>query len=650
MDPSTPALLAFDESAIDFAGRRLLRDGIEQPLEPKAFAVLALLAGTPGRVFTRDEILDAVWGHRHVTPGVLNRLMTLLRHALGEDAKAARYLHTVHGVGYRFDLPEPAPGASPQVMQASAPEAPTATALPPRAPGRRASDRRAMPRATLWLLPLLALLAFAGWTWWPRTPPVPKSAPARGIAVLPLVNASNDAQQRYFSDGLSENLIDALSRFKGLKVIGRTSAFQFRDSKDDSATIGRKLGVSYLLAGSVQRAGDVVRINASLTRAADGSTLWVEHYDRPYRNLFALQDEIAQAVAGALQVKLLPTEAAAKPDDRPPGGSIDAYNAYLQGLQQGYDQDYPKAAEYMTRAVQLDPDYAVAWAYLSGSWSTVATFWNEPPAVALEQMRKARLAADKALQLAPGLGPAHAARAYLQFYSFDAPGALAGCRRAVQLAPDDSTVLNGCSFVLAGNGRLGEAIRLREHLLSIEPLYNVNDFEYAKLLMATGRLDEAAKYLHIAEGLSQPESSLPRQFMLVAIARGDLKAAQDAARSRPSPWREMDLAIATQLSPDRAAADAALAKVLADNIWAKTSPYAVAQAYALRGDVDKTMEWLERAPARHIFFMLADPIILRFRDDPRLIAFCRKTGLSPPNESEALGIDQIRAANGAQSR
>ena len=166
MDPSTPTPLAFDESAIDFAGRRLLRDGVEQPLEPKAFAVLALLAGTPGRVFTRDEILDAVWGHRSVTPGVLNRVMTLLRHALGEDAQAARYLHTVHGVGYRFDLPAPAPGTPPQAMQASGPEAPTVPVeLPMR---RRASDRHALARTMLWLLPLLAVLAFAGWKWWPR--------------------------------------------------------------------------------------------------------------------------------------------------------------------------------------------------------------------------------------------------------------------------------------------------------------------------------------------------------------------------------------------------------------------------------------------------------------------------------------------------
>jgi TolB-like protein/DNA-binding winged helix-turn-helix (wHTH) protein/Tfp pilus assembly protein PilF len=649
MDPSARRPLAFDESTIDFAGQRLLRGGVEQPLEPKAFAVLALLAGAPGRVFTRDEILDAVWGHRNITPGVLNRVMTLLRHALGEDAQAARYLHTVHGVGYRFDLPDPAPGVPSQAMRTPGPEAPTVPAPPP-AVRRHASDRHAVALAMPWLLPLLAVLAFAGWTWWSRPLPVPKPAAERSIAVLPLVNASNDAQQLYFSDGLSENLIDTLSRFGGLKVIGRTSAFQFRDSEDDSATIGRKLGVSYLLTGSVQRAGDVVRVNASLTRAADGSTLWAEHYDRPYRNLFALQDELAQAVAGALQVKLLSPGTAVQPNDRPPSGNIDAYNAYLQGLKYWHDQDFPQAAGHMTRAVQLDPAYAVAWAHLSGAWSTVAAFTDEVPALASEHMREARIAADKALQLAPGLGSAHAARAYLQFYGFDHRGALAECRSAVQLAPANGTVLNGCGYVLAGIGKLHEAIRLREQLLSIEPLYTVNFYQYARLLLATGRLEKSTKYLQIAEGLSPPASPPPHQLMYVAIARGDLKTAQEVARGQPPPWREMNLAIAAQISPDRAAADAALAKVLADKVWAETSPYLVAQAYALRGDPGKTVEWLERAPVRDILFMLADPLILRFRDDPRMIAFCEKTGLSPMSESDALSIDQIRAADGARGR
>jgi TolB-like protein/Tfp pilus assembly protein PilF len=468
----------------------------------------------------------------------------------------------------------------------------------------------------------------------------------RSIAVLPLVNANNDPDQQFFSDGLSENLIDSLSRFSGLKVIGRISAFQFRDSKDDSATIGRKLGVAYLLNGSVQRAVDVVRISVSLIKAADGSTLWAEHYDRPYKDLFALQDEITRAVAGALRVKLLSPNQAAKQSDRPPSGSIDAYNAYLHGLKYWHDEEFLDAAKYMATAVQLDPGYALAWAQLSGSLSTVAAFWNVAPEVAREDARKARLAADKALQLAPGMGAAHAARAYLQFYSFHHEDALIECRRAVQLAPDDGTVLNGCGYTLAGIGKLGEAIRLRAHLLSIEPLYVINYQQYARLLMATGHLDEAEKYLRTVESLPQtnPEWSTATVFLRLSAAmeRSDAGAAMKIATQAPAEIRNLFIALAAQIGPDRAAADTALAALLQDKAFTKSHSYEIAQVYALRGDADNTVAWLERYATPKSLFLMFDPIILRLRDDPRFIAFCKRVGLPPPSESEALSIDQLR--------
>jgi len=470
----------------------------------------------------------------------------------------------------------------------------------------------------------------------------------RSIAVLPLVNASNDPEQQFFSDGLSENLIDTLSRFDGVKVIGRMSSFQFRDDKGDSAAIGAKLGASYLLNGSVQRAGGLVRISASLVKAADGSTLWAEHYDRPYKNLFALQDEIAQAVAGALQVKLLSPEAAAKQDDRPPGGNIEAYNAYLQGLKYWHDQDFPKSADYMSRAVRIDPAYAIAWAHLSGSWSTVATFWKDPPEPPEELLRKARIAVDKALQLAPELGAAHAARAYLSVYRLDHRGASAGCHRALQLAPEDGTVLNGCGIVLAQIGKLHEAIPLRQHLLSIEPLYAVNDFQYADLLTATGRLDEAEKYLRIAEDLSKEPNAY--KHMLIAMLRGDADAAMGIAAQEPAGQRALHTLLASQLEPDRAAADAALDAVLrnkalgrADGPFKEYRSYTIAQAYALRGDAGHVVEWLKQSPTSELLSILSDPLILRVRDDPRFIAFCESIGLPPPSDSDALSIDQIRA-------
>lgn len=657
MPQSPPARLAFDDVVIDVAGRRLWRGEIEQPLEPKAFGVLVLLAGSPGQVFGRDEILDAVWGHRHVTPGVLNRVMTLLRHALGEDARAARYLHTVHGVGYRFDLPAGAavPEADPPAADPVASALPAGAQVPPR---RRTSDHLPPPRrrAWWWLAPLLLVaLALAGWRWWPTaqapahaTSPTPAVAAVdRSIAVLPLVNASRDPDQQFFSDGLSDNLIDALSKFEDLKVIGRMSSFQFREGKDDAKAIGAKLGAAYLVDGRVQHVGDAVRINANLIRVADGATVWAEHYDRPYNNLFALQDEIASAVARALRAKLLSPESAAKHDDRPPSGSLEAYTAYLQGLKYWHEERFDKAGEYMHQAVQIDPGYAMAWALLSGSWSTVATLWNEPPAVAREHLRIARDAADKALQLAPALGAAHAARCYLDVYGFDQQGALAECRRAVQLAPGDGTVLNGSGYVFAQVGKLGEAIQARKQLLSIEPLYIINYQQYARLLMLAGRLDEAEKYLRTAESLPQtkPYWRFSAVFfrILVSLARGDADAAMHIAAQMPAENRDQYAALAAQIGPDRAAADAALANVLASK--AKVGPYLVAQIYALRGDAGHAVEWLQRATPHDLIFLPLDPIILRLRDDPRFIAFCKQKGLVAPGENEALSLDQIRAAN-----
>jgi TolB-like protein len=151
------------------------------------------------------------------------------------------------------------------------------------------------------------------------------------VAVLPLANESGNSQQQYFSDGLSEDLITRLSQFPGLKVIGRTSSFQFRDGKDDSRNIGAKLGVAHLVEGSVRREGDVVRVSAELVNTTDDSTQWSARYDRPYKDLFALQDDITHELAAALKARLLPGSHEAPQSDRPPGNSIEAYNALLQG-------------------------------------------------------------------------------------------------------------------------------------------------------------------------------------------------------------------------------------------------------------------------------------------------------------------------------
>lgn len=468
----------------------------------------------------------------------------------------------------------------------------------------------------------------------------------RSIAVLPLVNASNDPDQQFFSDGLSENLIDSLSRFDGLKVIGRTSAFQFRDSKDDSRTIGRKLGVAYLLNGSVQRADDVVRISASLIKAADGSTLWAEHYDRPYRNLFALQDQIARAVADALQVELLSAGAATKQDNRPPSGNLDAYAAYLHGMQFYYQGDSRQMIKYLALATRLDPGYVAAWAYLSVAWARQGT--QDTGAQAQADYRQARIATDKALALAPDLGLTHAVRGNLLLSAdFDWRGALAEFRRAIELAPEIGAIHSGYSRTLAANGKLREAIVQKQFALSIDPRMVGERFRYADLLIATGRLGEAEKEVETAvelSGWTQPQTFYRLRF---ALLRGDAKAALEAAGQVDPNMRDLSLALAAQIGPDRAAADAALAKFLRDHEdWGQRRPYDLASLYALHDDVDGTVEWLDRTWTRRdvdILQVLSDPAMLQFRNDPKFIAFCAKIGLPSPGESEGLSIDRIRA-------
>jgi TolB-like protein len=322
----------------------------------------------------------------------------------------------------------------------------------------------------------------------------------RSIAVLPLANAGGDPGQQFFSDGLSDNLIDALSRFDGLKVIGRASSFRFRDSDDDSRSIGTQLGVAYLISGSVQHVGNAVRIGVQLNSTMDGHTVWTEHYDRPYRDLFALQDEIAHAVATALQAKLLRSQPFAKQDDHPPGGNLDAYNAYLRGMQSFFRQDMRKTLEYLGIATRLDPGYAAAWAQSSVAWALIG--YDKSGDEAQTAFRNSRAAVDEALKLAPDLGIAHAAMGNLRLGAdFDWRGAVAELRRGTELAPGNGPIHGGFSRALAATGRLREAFEERQRALSIEPLQATNYFLYSDLLIAAGRLDEAEKTVRIGQGL-----------------------------------------------------------------------------------------------------------------------------------------------------
>ena len=296
--------------------------------------------------------------------------------------------------------------------------------------------------------------------------------------MLPLVNSTGDPANEYFSDGMSEEFISSLSRLQDLKVIGRTSSFQFKGKTDDSKTIGEKLGVYYLLEGSVRKSADRVRIAVALIKSGDGANVWSETYDRELKDIFAVQSEIAGAVAKQLKVALLGNNGqtaqlttAATPSNQ----NVEAYNALLQGnfyFNRRTAEDMRKAIGYYEEAIRLDPRYALAYAKLSfAAASLVNNYVSVATKEGQEAIAKARASAKRALDLDPNLADAHSAQgAVLMNIDFNFAEAEAEYRRALELAPQNAAVTSNLATLIAVLGRLDEAVALKQQAIALDPL------------------------------------------------------------------------------------------------------------------------------------------------------------------------------------
>ena len=404
----------------------------------------------------------------------------------------------------------------------------------------------------------------------------------KSIAVLPLVNTSGDAANDYFSDGLSEELIAVLAKIPGLKIIGRSSSFLFKGKSDDSRTIGEKLGVTNLLEGSVRKQGDRVRIVAELINAADGRALWSETYDRELKDVFAVQSEIATAVTDQLKIKLL--GAPAKSDAAPSNDNLAAYNALQQGtfyFRLSTEEGTRKATEFYGEAIRLDPRYALAYAQLSSAWRQLGSTWLGGGAEAKEAFAKARNAAQTALSLAPDLSAAHEALGFVLLTSdLDFAGAEAELRAAEKLAPADAGPKGALCILLGAQGRLAESENVGRQALALDPLGVIRHLNLARVLIGGGRYDEAEAALRKAVALQPAAARLHVHLTTIDVLRGNATGAlQNAQLEPPGSWRDYALALARQTQSDRAAADAALQKLINED--AVNSPFQIAAVYGL---------------------------------------------------------------------
>ena len=463
--------------------------------------------------------------------------------------------------------------------------------------------------------------------------------PEKSIAVLPLMNSTGDPANEYFSDGMSEEFISSLSRLQDIKVIGRTSSFHFKGKTDDSKTIGEKLGVYYLLEGSVRKSAERVRIAVALIKSGDGANVWSETYDRELKDIFAVQSEIAGAVAKQLKVALLQNNgqtAQLTTAATPSNLNVAAYNALLQGNFHVYlrtAEDFRKAIGYYEEAIRLDPRYALAYAKLTAPAANLAISFGYIKSKEKEDATaKARASAKSALALDPNLAEAHLAQALiLELFDFNLAGAEAEYRRALELAPQNPHVLNDLAILTAKLGRLDEAIAFAQRAIALDPLRGTFHFAIAQYLIALGRYDEAETALRRAIELQPQSASNYLGLAIIEILRGNPGAAMELAkRETDSFWRTYALALSQFANGDRVEADAALKKLIEEN--ADESGSQIAEVYALRKEPEKMFEWLEHAWTTHdpgVMQLLYRPFALAYKDDPRFIAFAQKIGVMP---------------------
>jgi TolB-like protein len=460
-----------------------------------------------------------------------------------------------------------------------------------------------------------------------RPPALVGSPPQKSIAVLPLLNESGDPGDEYFSDGLSEELIAALAQIKELKVIGRSSSFRFKERKEESKAIGEKLGVATLLEGTVRKQGNRVRIVAELINAADGIELWTRTFDRELKDIFAVQEEIARAVAESLKVTLLGSQD--RPAQRGAPSNVEAHNAYLQGhfhFQRRNLEDYRKAVGYFDQAIRLDPDYALAYTERSEAWSFIGdlTGQHEPA------WSNARSDAEKAVAIAPSLAEARAALGWVRFFiDWKFAEGITELKRAKELSPTNPTANDLLARAILYLGRLDEAERQARQAVELDPLSVTAQGNLARVFFYAGKLDEADAAARKAAELQPASASSHRWQTLIAAQRGDGETALREAQLEPDEgYRRFELALAQYVRGDRAAADAALADLIANG--RANLAYQIAEVYAVRGEKDRAFEWLQISFDNHdtgTLTLLTDPLLRGLGDDPRYKKFLVKLGL-----------------------
>jgi len=473
------------------------------------------------------------------------------------------------------------------------------------------------------VLALAFLLADRFWMS-PRLAAPEHQYPPNSIAVLPFINMSDDASNEYFSDGISEELLNLLAKIPELRVISRSSAFSFKGKNPKMADVARELNVAHVLEGSVRKAGNQVRITAQLIDARSDTHLWSQTYDRELDDIFAIQDEIAAAVVDALKLTLL--------GEVPQAEKInpEAYALYLQAMYldaQGTNESLKKSNAMLKQVLAIAPDFARAWRILSRNYTNQAGRNLLPRD---EGFALSREALDQALTIDPDFAEAHSSLGYrAMVYDGDLAAAARHFEHALSLEPTNLVVLGNSSGLLAKLGRLDEQITIREYVVAHDPLDPIDHNNLAVSYLHAERAEDVIATIETLLMLS-PERLFAHYYLSLALLqKGENEAALEAIQQEPDEESRLEVLVMAYYALGRMAeSDVALAEFIEK--YEQKAPSYIAAVLAYRGEANLAFAWLDKAVQYNLHGSITtEPRFASIHDDPRWLPFLESIGRSP---------------------
>lgn len=638
----------FGPFSVDALNHVLLRDGKALPLKPKVFDTLLVLIENRGRVLDKDELMSHLWPDTIVEESNLTQNVYLLRKVLGGESQGEAYIETMPKRGYRFvasvsevesDAPNPIPEEHTRSQVTVEDEHEQSGGRAGNASGSfwfRITSRQRIPALAVAGV-VLAVLALYLWTQRESAPVLqttkettPAAVPAiKSIAVLPFKPLGSDGGDEDLGFGMADTLITRLSNIKQFIVRPTSAVRKFTSPEQDPLAVGRELQVDAVLEASLQRAGDRVRVTLRLVRVSDGMTLWARKFDERADDFLAVQDRVSEQVAQALVPQMTGEEQ--KLLTKHYTENAEAYRLYTMGRYhwgQNTPADWNKSIDYFNRAIERDPDYALAYAGLTNSYLSIIADSLIPKA---EAIPKARQAAMTALRLDDTLAEAHVALGRVKtYYDWDWAGAEREFKRAIELNPNSGDAHREYAAYLTNIGQSEQAIAEARQARELDPLTQVTNFHVAWALVSARRYDEAiAESQQVLEIF--PSAHLWIGFAYIGEGRYEEAIAEFEKKlsfSKDDMNTRAHLGYAYGAAGKRGQAEKVLAELRRLFEQRQASPYHVAVVQAGLGEKEQAFVWLERAYQEHsrqlASGLKANPVWNNLRSDPRFADLLRR--------------------------